>query len=131
MILSLLSHRFLISAPVQTTYTGPAVYNNIYDNPDGSLNTVACSELFSKYPTFDDVPYFPFIGGAPDTTYNSENCGAVWRITAADGEWIDFVGVDNAGGFVLSEEAFKKLGGTKAAGRVYVNAEVVGHINDY
>jgi hypothetical protein len=107
------------------------VYNKIYDNRDGSLNTVACSQLDSKYSTFGNVPYFPFIGGAPNTTYKSENCGAIWRITAENGKWIDFVGIDDAGGFVLSEEAFEKLGGTKAAGRVYVNAEIVGHINDY
>lgn len=125
-ILPLLSHRFLISAPVQTY---EAVYNNIYDNRYGSLNSVACSELHSKYQTFGNIPGFPNIGGAPSTTYDSPNCGAIWKIKA-NGESIYFVGVDSAGGFDLSWEAFEKLGGNAETGRVYVEAEIVGHIDD-
>jgi len=125
-ILSFFLTQIARAAP-QTTFTGEAVFNNIYDKPYESLDDVACSELASKYPTFEDIPYFPYIGGAPYTTYNSGNCGAIWKIKAND-KWIHFVGIDDAGGFDLSWAAFEKLGGDAGIGHVDVEAEIVGYI---
>lgn len=113
---------------MQTTFIGEAVYNNIYDKSYESVNDVACSELASKYPKFGDIPDFPYIGGAPYTTYGSADCGAIWKITA-NGEWIYFVGVDASSGFDLSWEAFEELGGNAGIGHVDVEARIVGHID--
>ena len=107
-----------------------AVYNPEYDNPKLSLNNVACSQLVSEYATLGDItPYFPNVGGAPDTTYGSGNCGVIWKIINKDtGAVIYYVGIDNSDGFDLSEEAFEKVGGSKAKGSVGVEAAIVGHI---
>jgi hypothetical protein len=49
-----------------------AVYNPIYDNPNGSLNGVACSNIEPKYKQFHDIPHFPFVGGGINTTFKSQ-----------------------------------------------------------
>jgi hypothetical protein len=97
-----------------------ATYDQTFDNPSGSLNNVACSNgqngLASKYPTFGDLPNFPYIGGAFDIVWNSPNCGSCWAITnQANGQMIYITAIDTAGqGFNLAKEAFDKLnnGGT-------------------
>ena len=116
-----------VPAPVRATFK--AVYNQIYDNPSESVNDVACSELVTRYPTFGKVPLFPTIGGAPNTTYNSPNCGAIWRIiNPANGVTIYFTGIDDSSGFDLSLESFVKIGGSTATGSVEVEADIVLHI---
>ncbi|KAF4609101.1 hypothetical protein EYR40_001454 [Pleurotus pulmonarius] len=64
-------------------------YDQVYDNRQGSLSTVACSNgrngLLPRYQTFGDLPPFPFIGGAAAVTgWNSENCGTCWQLTFTD-----------------------------------------------
>ena len=92
-----------------------ATYDQTFDNPSGSLNNVACSNgqygLASKYPTFGDIPGFPYIGGAYDIAWNSPNCGSCWRITnTANGVTIYMTAIDTAGqGFNLAKEAFDVL----------------------
>ena len=114
--------------PLLTTYK--AVYNPTYDNPAGSLNGVACSNLVSCYPRFNDIPMFPYIGGGINTTFNSQNCGAIWRITnILTGEFIDFVSIDSSSSFDLSEHAFLEIGGDISAGSLTVDARRLGHIS--
>jgi len=109
--------------------TYKAVYNPIYDNPTGSLNGVACSNIVNKYPQFHDIPFFPFVGGGINTTYNSQNCGAIWRITnIKTGNYLHFVSIDSSSSFDLSEHAFLAIGGQISAGSVIVDATLVGHI---
>ncbi|KAF8467134.1 SnodProt1 [Russula ochroleuca] len=92
-----------------------ATYDTTYDNKDGSLNGVACSNgpngLAVRFPTFGDIPSFPFIGGAFDVVWNSPNCGACWNLTnIATGVSISLTAVDSAGaGFNIAQEAFEKL----------------------
>lgn len=109
-----------------------AVYNPVYDNSSQSLNDVACSELASIYPEFGEVPLFPNIGGAPNTTYNSENCGAIWKITNFENNDLSiyFISIDDAENFDLSLEAFKAVGGDTDTGSLKIEAEIVGHIKE-
>ena len=117
-------YNLAVPAPVRATL--PAVYNQAYDNPSETLYNVACSELVTIYPTFGRVPLFPNIGGAPNTTFNSRNCGAIWKITnKATGVWIHFMGIDSSRGFDLSLKAFVEIGGSTATGCVEVEAEIV------
>jgi len=94
-----------------------ATYDATFDNKAGSLNSVACSNgpngLASRFPTFGDIPNFPFIGGAFDVTWNSPNCGGCWNITnPTTGVSIQITAIDTAtGGFNIAQEAFEKLNG--------------------
>jgi hypothetical protein len=81
------------------------------------MNNVACSNgangLAARFPTFGDVPSFPFIGGALDVVWNSPNCGSCWNLTnAGTGNSINIVAIDTAGaGFNIAQEAFVQLNG--------------------
>jgi hypothetical protein len=94
-----------------------ATYDTTFDNKSGSLNNVACSNgangLVARFPTFGDIPKFPFIGGAFDVVWNSPNCGSCWSLTnPATGASINLVAVDTAGsGFNIAQEAFVQLNG--------------------
>ena len=94
-----------------------ATYDTTFDNKAGSLNNVACSNgpngLAARFPTFGDIPNFPFIGGAFDVVWNSPNCGGCWNITnPTTGVSIQITAVDTAGaGFNIAQEAFEKLNG--------------------
>jgi hypothetical protein len=94
-----------------------ATYDTTYDNKSGSLNGVACSDgsngLSAKFPTFGDIPSFPFIGGAFDVVWNSPNCGSCWNLTnMVTGVSINITAIDSAGsGFNIAQEAFERLNG--------------------
>jgi len=93
-----------------------ATFDYTYGNPSGSLNNVACSNgangLVTKFPTFGNIPTFPFIGGAPGIVWNSPNCGGCWKLTnAATGTWIVMTAIDSAATFNLAQDAFKALNG--------------------
>ncbi|KAH9894062.1 Cerato-platanin-domain-containing protein [Cubamyces lactineus] len=67
-------------------YFGPVTWDSTYDNPDGDMNTVACSGgdngLNPPYAHFGDLPGFPYIGGSSFVeAYNSPNCGSCWRLS--------------------------------------------------
>ena len=118
--------RLLTSAPMQMNSEYKAVYSNVYDNSSQSLNDVACSNLIGKYPTFGTIPGFPFIGGAPNTSYGSTNCGACWKITNVGNNLsIYFTSIDltDPYNFVLSLEAFNKLKGSIASGNLEAKVE--------
>ena len=123
-------YNLVVPAHVENMFE--AVYNPVYDNSSQTLNNVACSKLASTYPEFGDIPLFPNIGGAPNTTYNSKNCGAIWKLTnAANSDLlIFFIGIDDSSSFDLSLEAFKAIGGNTGEGSVKIEAEIVGHVTD-
>ena len=81
------------------------------------MNSVACSNgangLTARFPTFGDVPSFPFIGGVFDIMWNSLNCGSCWKLTnAATGASINIIAIDGAGsGFSIAQEVFVQLNG--------------------
>ena len=109
-----------------------ATFDNMYDNPSGSLNNVACSNggfgLASRFPTFGNIPTFPFIGGAPGVVFNSPNCGGCWRLTSkATNASLVMTAIDSAGsGFNLAQEAFVTLnGGQIGQGVLDVDAEEI------
>jgi len=92
-----------------------AAFDSTFDNPTYSLNNVACSNgvngLAAKYPTFDDLTIYPYVGGAYNVAWNSPNCGGCWSITnPANGVMIYVTAVDSAGhGFNLGTAAFNEL----------------------
>jgi len=94
-----------------------ATFDTTFDNPTGSLNNVACSNgvngLVSRFPTFNTIPNYPYIGGAFDVAWNSPNCGGCWSIAnPANGATIYMTAVDTAGaGFNMATTAFKALNG--------------------
>ena len=109
-----------------------ATYNATFDDKAGSLNSVACSNgpngLASRFPTFGDIPNFPFVGGAFDVECNSPNCGGCWNITnPTTGVSIQITAIDTAtGGFSIAQEAFEQLnGGQTGEGVVDVVANKV------
>jgi hypothetical protein len=94
-----------------------AAFDGTFDNPTYSVGNVACSNgangLASKYPTFNKIPNYPYVGGAFDVAWNSPNCGGCWSITnPANGVTIYMTAVDSAGhGFNLGTAAFNALNG--------------------
>ena len=118
--------QFLVTAPIYT-----AKHDKEFDKADQSVTEVACSEFAGRFPTFEDFPFFPYIGGAYETTKNSSHCGAVWKIANKDNSsrWIHFISIDNAVGdsFSLSGAAYYQLGGTQTES-LGVKATLVGHL---
>ena len=115
--------------PVILTYK--AVYNPIYDRGDTSVRKVSCSNYAERFPEFKNLPLFPNIGGAFNTTFGSDNCGVIWKLTnVANSDSIYFTAIDDANvSFDISLDAFEKLGGRSKIGHVYVEAERVAHVH--
>jgi hypothetical protein len=112
-----------------------ATFDGTFDNPQGLLNNVACSNgdngLSSTFRTFGDLPNFPYIGGAFDIAWNSPYCGGCWEITnPANGASIFITAVDTAGaGFNIAEAAYRALNGGVLDGALDVEAVNVDPIN--
>ncbi|KAK1232313.1 hypothetical protein PQX77_004564 [Marasmius sp. AFHP31] len=104
-------------------------FDKNYDNADGSLNTVACSDgpnglitrgygpTFSRLPLFNDHKH---IGAAAAVEgWNSANCGTCWTLnykTNFFDKTITIFAMDHAAqGFVISEEAMNDLTGNQAS----------------
>ena len=90
-------------------------YDTVYDNPNGSLSTVACSDgsngmLTKGYTTFGSLPSFPNIGAAQAIAgWNSPACGSCWQISYGE-KSIYFIAIDRTNnGFVVSSEAMNTL----------------------
>ncbi|TEB31345.1 Cerato-platanin-domain-containing protein [Coprinellus micaceus] len=72
-----------VSNPVYTTTVS---YDTTYDNRNGSLTSVACSDgkngLITKgFTTFGSLPKYPLIGGAfAVASWNSTSCGSCWEL---------------------------------------------------
>jgi len=112
-----------------------ATFDTTYDNPTGSLNNVACSSgangLAAKFPTFSDLPTFPYIGGAPGVVWNSPNCGGCWKLTSTTtGIWIIMTAVDSSSTFNLAQEAFATLNGGQV-GQGVLNGVVAEQVPSY
>jgi cerato-platanin len=105
------------STPPSSPQTLRATFDQTYDNKAGLMNNVACSNgangLAARFPTFGNVPSFPFIGGAFDVVWNSPNCGSCWKLTnPSTGASINITAIDTAGtGFNIAQEAFVQLNG--------------------
>ena len=125
--LSTLDEQFNLTIPSPLEVT----FDATFDNPQGLLNNVACSNgdngLASRFPTFDTLPTFPFIGGAYDIVWNSPNCGGCWKITnKANNRAIHITAIDTAGaGFNIAEAAFKVLSGGSLGNPLIVTAQKI------
>jgi len=104
-------------------------YNTYYDNPQTSLNNVACSNgangLITKgFTTFDSLPTFPDIGGVSAIKgWNSPLCGSCWKLTYK-GNWIHVIGIDTiSDGFDISLKAMNYLTDGKAQQLDVVDAQ--------
>ncbi|THU97709.1 SnodProt1 [Dendrothele bispora CBS 962.96] len=112
-------------------------FDPVYNNPNGSLTTVACSNgsngLITRFgfQNFSDVPTFPNIGGADVIQgFNSAGCGTCFNITFTDSNQtttsITYTALDVAGdGFVASEDALNTLTGGQAERLGVINATAV------
>ncbi|PFH53582.1 hypothetical protein AMATHDRAFT_73378 [Amanita thiersii Skay4041] len=95
-------------------------YDQTYDNADGQMTSVACSNgmngIISRYgyTKFSQLPTFPYIGGAAAVTgWNSPKCGSCWQLTFNDGtqkRTINVTAIDYAAnGFNIGLKAMDKL----------------------
>ena len=115
--------------------TYKVTWNAKYDDPNGSTNSVACSNgphgLAGEYPHFKNFPDFPYLGGAYDTNHGSSNCGKCWKLTnTKTHRWIYFTSIDGAGsGYSIGKRAYTELnGGTVGSGSMEAEAQSVpGH----
>lgn len=130
-LLALLPITLVAATPAPAFVT----YDNTYDNPNGSLNNVACSNgengLVTKgYTTFSSLPSFPFIGGVPGAHWNSPVCGTCWALTY-NGTTINVLAIDNSGNFNVAQEAMDALTDNQAVqfGRVAIQATQVAGSN--
>lgn len=110
-------------------FVASVTFDQTFDNPEGSLDTVACSSGANGletlgFKTFGSLPSFPFIGGAPNVTgFNSAECGTCWGLQF-DGVTINVLAIDVASTFNIALEAMNTLtsGQAEALGRVTVAA---------
>jgi len=124
--------------PFALTSAVSVSYDNIYDNPNQSLSTVACSDgssglLTKGYTTFGSLKNFPNIGGVPAVTgWNSASCGTCWKLTYTNSKGvansINILAVDSATpDFNIGVQALNTLTGGQAIqlGRVPITATQV------
>lgn len=104
-------------------------YDTTYDNPQGSLSTVACSDgsnglLTKGYTTFSSLPSYPNITAAQAIPgWNSAECGSCWQISY-QGETVNVTAIDHAGdGFNLSLEAMNSVTNGNAEEYGVIDAE--------
>jgi hypothetical protein len=101
-------------------------WDSVYDVSGSSTNTVACgSVLNTKYPTFGQLPGFPYIGGALTIAGSgSSNCGKCYQVHYTGNgvdKTITVLGIDTApAGFNIGLKAMNDLtnGQAEALGRV-------------
>ena len=75
-------------------------YDQTYDDGSNSLAITACSDgshgLLLKFPTFNSLPSFPYIGGAGVIPgWNSDQCGTCWQLSY-NGKSINVLAIDHA-----------------------------------
>ncbi|KIK45585.1 hypothetical protein CY34DRAFT_507020 [Suillus luteus UH-Slu-Lm8-n1] len=132
----------LLSALALPALAVPAyvTFDPVYNNPDGSLNSVSCSDgknglLAKGYTTFSSIPSFPNIGGVPGATWNSTLCGTCWSLqyTTPSGvqTTIFITAIDAAYTFNISPKAFNTLnnGTGFEIGKIAANVTQVAAIN--
>lgn len=130
-VLSLLA---AAGAALAQSFTATVTFDQTFDNPEGSLDTVACSNgpngLETKgFTTFRSLPAFPFIGGGPNVTgFDSVECGTCWQLSFdGPGATIEVLAIDVSSSFNIALEAMNALtnGQAEALGRVNVTATPV------
>lgn len=92
-----------------------------YDNPDRTLENIACSDgpngLIQKYgwTSQGQIARFPYIGGAEAVEgWNSNNCGTCWSVTFT-GRTVFVLAVDHTGhGLNIGLKAMDDLTGGNA-----------------
>jgi hypothetical protein len=123
-----------LTAVLASASTVLVKYDTVYDNPNTSMDAVACSDgkngMETKgYPTFGSLPTFPNIGGAYTIAgYNSTSCGSCWKLTYNKTATAYITAIDHAdNGFVISKQALAALGGQQAVdgGQIYTSATAV------
>ena len=116
--------------------TDSVVFDQVFDNPDRPMTSVACSDgkngLITRkgWRTLGNAPKSVYVGGAPAVAgWNSPNCGTCWQLTYTDAKKapksITVLAVDqSASGFVIGRNAMNTLTGNQAMklGRVNVQA---------
>ena len=128
----------LASRAFSYTVTYTLTYDTIYDHGQNSLNNVACSNgehglITDGYSTFDSLPTFPYIGGAPQIlSWNSPYCGSCWELTYTDARGVSTslnvtavdTGDHSSEGFSISLEGMDLLtnGQARRLGRVHITA---------
>ncbi|KAH9887581.1 Cerato-platanin [Cubamyces lactineus] len=124
------------AAALATSTTATKVtWDATYDNKNGDLNTVACSNgkngLVTKgYTTFGSLPD-PYVGGVAGVTWNSTECGSCWKLSYK-GNNINVIAIDYAAqGFNIGKGAMKALAGDAgvAAGSVDAQSIQLTNIN--
>jgi hypothetical protein len=89
-------------------------YDATYDNPNGLISGVACSNGVNGlntrgYVHFSDLPTFPNLAAWQGISWNSTECGSCWKITH-NGVSVLVTAIDRSGdGFNVAEETFKEL----------------------
>ncbi|KAK7456499.1 hypothetical protein VKT23_010749 [Stygiomarasmius scandens] len=118
-------------------------YDNTYDNRNGAMSSVACSDgvngLITRFgwQTFGNIPRFPHIGAAAAVAgWNSAQCGTCWKLSYTNAnsvtKSINVLAIDHAGaGFNVAQAAMDELTGGQAValGRVDVTAAQVATSN--
>jgi Cerato-platanin len=112
-----------------------AMVNIEYDNPKNSLNGVACSngtnDLAARFPTFGDIPGFPYVCGMKGTVFNSPSFGGCYKLTnVVTNVSINVIVIDTAWyGIALGRRALTALSGGQIVGvlDVTVIVEEVDH----
>ncbi|KAL4910083.1 hypothetical protein BDW74DRAFT_144411 [Aspergillus multicolor] len=123
----------------QSSGTSTLSYDTKYDVGSTSLTTVACSDgdfglITDGYTTFDSLPTFARIGGAPTIAgWGSPSCGSCYRLTytsaAGATNSIVVTAIDTApGGFNVGQTAMNELTNNRAAelGRVNISWTLLG-----
>ncbi|KAL4879160.1 Cerato-platanin-domain-containing protein [Aspergillus karnatakaensis] len=124
---------FKVVARQANSGTSTLSYDPKFDVGTSSLNTVACSDgdfglVNEGFSTFDSLPSFPRIGGAPTVAgWGSANCGKCYEVSYTNAAGVTtslFVtAVDSApGGFNVGVQAMNELTGNRAIelGRVNI-----------
>ncbi|KAG9315824.1 Cerato-platanin [Chiua virens] len=122
------------SGSVKVTYVG------LYDDPNWSLDSTACSNgangLDTKWAVLGDIPNFPAVAGIPGLTWNSPLCGTCWELSYDDGanmmHNITVTAVDAAySTFNVAEDAFTSWAGTSGVAAGSIEATAVQVPCDY
>lgn len=111
---------FTLAALATSALSASVRWDSVYDNPDGALTSVACSNgphgLIPRFNKFKDLPTFPNIGGASAVTgWNSAKCGSCWKLTfnpgaGAPARTINVLAIDyTASGFNIAQTAMNNL----------------------
>ncbi|KLO15153.1 Cerato-platanin [Schizopora paradoxa] len=114
----------------QTPQNAIVTFDTFYDMTLGFLGDTACAILIQKLgvSAFDQLPNFPFIGGAPAIqAENSTFCGTCWELAFVDSIFVSAMD-QGPGEFRISLEAMNALTDNQAVslGKVVATATQVG-----